>query len=76
MLEKEYIKTLEDGEEYYVVSTTMYNNEKYAYLMNMKQDNYYVFAKELNTNEGIKVEAVLDQETIQKILPYLQLEIV
>ena len=76
MLEKEYIITLEDGEEYYVVSTTMYNNEKYAYLMNMKQDNYYVFAKELNTNEGIKVEAVLDQETIQKILPYLQLEIV
>ena len=76
MLEKEYIITLEDGEEYYVVSTTMYNNEKYAYLMNMKQDNYYVFAKELNTNEGIQVEAVLDQETIQKILPYLQLEIV
>lgn len=76
MLEKEYIITLEDGEEYYVVSTTMYNNEKYAYLMNMKQDNYYVFAKELNTNEGIKVEAILDQETIQKILPYLQLEIV
>lgn len=76
MLEKEYIITLEDGEEYYVVSTTMYNNEKYAYLMNMKEDNYYVFAKELKTNDGIKVEAILDQETIQKILPYLQKEIV
>ena len=76
MLEKEYIITLEDGEEYYVISTTVYNNEKYAYLMNMKEDNYYVFAKELKTNEGIKVEAILDQETIQKILPYLQKEIV
>lgn len=75
-LEKDLIITLEDGEEYYVISTAMYNNEKYAYLMNMKRDNYYVYAKEIRTNDGIQVQAILDKDMIQKIALYLQKEIV
>ena len=75
-LEKDLIITLEDGEEYYVISTAMYNNEKYAYLMNMKKDNYYVYAKEIKTTDGTQVQAILDKELIQKIALYLQKEIV
>lgn len=74
-LEKDIIITLDDGEEYYVISTAVYNNEKYAYLMNMKKDNYYVYAKELKTNDGIEVEAITDPNTIEIISQYLQKEI-
>ena len=75
-IEKDLIITLEDGEEYYVISTAIYNNEKYAYLMNMKENNYYVYAKEIKTPDGIQVQAILDEELINKIALYLQKEIV
>lgn len=75
-IEKDLIITLEDGEEYYVISTAIYNNEKYAYLMNMKENNYYVYAKEIKTSDGIQVQAILDEELINKIALYLQKEIV
>ncbi|MBE6152998.1 MAG: hypothetical protein E7166_02050 [Firmicutes bacterium] len=75
-LEKDYIITLEDGQEYYVISTAIYNNEKYAYLMNMKEENYYVYAKEIKTDDGIQVQPILDEQLIQKIALYLQKEIV
>ena len=74
-LEKDFIITLEDGEQYYVISTAIYNNEKYAYLMNMNKDNYYVYAKEIKTADGITVQAILDKELIAKISLYLQKEI-
>jgi len=75
-LEKDYIITLDDGQEYYVISTAIYNNEKYAYLMNMNENNYYVYAKEIKTAEGIQVQPILDEELINKIALYLQKEII
>lgn len=75
-LEKDLIITLESGEEYYVISTAIYENEKYAYLMNMKEDNYYVYAKEIKTEDGIKVQAIMDETLINKISLYLQKEII
>lgn len=74
-LEKDLIITLEDGSEYYVISTAEYNNERYAYLMNMNEDNYYVYAKEINDNGVIKAQPILDKELIQKISLYLEKEI-
>lgn len=75
-LEKDLIITLEDGNEYYIISTAMYNNEKYAYLMNMKEDNDYIYVKEINSPEGLQIKLVTDEELIKKIALYLQKEIV
>lgn len=75
-IEKDLIITLEDGNEYYIISTAIYNNEKYAYLMNMKQDNDYIYAKEVKTDDGLQIQRVVDEDLIKKISLYLQKEII
>ena len=75
-IEKDLIITLEDGNEYYIISTAIYNNEKYAYLMNMKQDNDYIYVKEIKSDNGLQVQRITDKELIKKISLYLQKEII
>ena len=68
-LEKDFIITLEDGNEYY-------ENEKYAYLMNMKNDNDYIIAKEIKNIEGIQVQAIADRDLIQKLALYFEKDMI
>lgn len=75
-LEKDFIITLEDGNEYYVISTIIYDNEKYAYLMNMKKDNDYIIAKEIKNVNGVQVQAIADKDLIQKIALYFEKDMV
>ena len=75
-MEKDLIITLEDGQEYYVISVATYNNEKYAYLMNMKDNNHYIYVKEIRVDDIIKIEPIFDENIINKIVLYLQKEII
>ncbi len=71
-LEKDLIITLEDQEQYYVISTALYNNEKYAYLMNMNKEEHYIYVKEIKTSDGIQIQTITDKDLIAKIALYLQ----
>ena len=75
-LEKDLIITLEDGTEYYVISTVVYDNEKYAYLMNMKKDNEDIFAKEIKSVNGVQVQAIADKDLIQKLALYFEKDLI
>ena len=53
--------------------TTIYNDELYAYLLDLSDDDKHIYIKQLvteNENE-IKLEKITDDKVIKKIAPLL-----
>jgi len=66
-LQKDLIITLEN-KDYFVVNTALYENNIYAYLLNLKEDDY-MYVKYIK--ETSNVEIIEDNELIKKIAPEL-----
>ena len=67
-LQKDLIITLEN-KNYFVINTTIYENDTYAYLVNISEENDYIYVKYLKENSS--VEIVDDSDFIKKIAPEL-----
>lgn len=67
-LQKDLIITLEN-KNYFVANTTFYENNTYAYLVNISEENDYIYVKYLKENSS--VEVVDDSDLIGKIAPEL-----
>ena len=67
-LQKDLIVTLEE-KNYFVINIATYKNETYAYLVNVSEDDDYIYVKYLK--ESSSVEIIYDEELIKKIAPEL-----
>ncbi|MBQ7141068.1 MAG: hypothetical protein IJO32_06165 [Bacilli bacterium] len=64
IIEKNQIITLNNNIEYFVVNTIIYNNEKYALIININEDNDYLFVKQKRNQKLIIIN---DSKTIKDI---------
>ena len=67
-LQKDLIITLEN-KNYFVINTTIIQNETYAYLVNTSEDDDYIYVKYLRDETSIEI--INDSEIIKKIAPKL-----
>lgn len=67
-LEKDLIITL-NNKNYYVISTTVYENTQYAYLVNISEEDDYIYVKVLKAESS--VEILTAPELINVIAPML-----
>jgi len=67
-LQKDLIITLEN-KDYFVVNTALYENSTYAYLLNLKEEDDYIYVKYIK--ETSSVEIIEDNDLIKKIAPEL-----
>ena len=64
MKEKDYIITLDDNKEYALVSTIIYGNKRYVYLIEMDNHDNCIFA-EMN---GDTIKIIEDQLLLANVI--------
>ena len=76
-IKNDLVLILEDNKSYFVVCTANYNDELYAYLLDLSDDDKHIYIKQLKTdNENeIKLEKITDSKIIDKISPLLYKEL-
>ena len=67
-LQKDLIITLENR-NYFVINTVLYQNDIYAYLVNIIEEDDYIYVKYIKENSS--VEVISDSDLIKKIAPEL-----
>ena len=72
-LRDDLILTFENNKKYFVICTTIYNNDLYAYLLDLSDEDNHIYVKQIKTdNENeLKLEQVINQNIIKEISPFL-----
>lgn len=73
MIEKNQIITLDNNSKYFVANTIIYNNEKYALIINVEIDNKFYFIKQKKIN---KITIINDAKLIENISKILKEDLI
>ena len=65
-LAKNLIVTLDNNENYFVASTTHYNDELYGLLINVNKDSEYITVKLVSEDE---IQKINDEDLLNELYP-------
>ena len=72
-LVSDLVITFENNKDYFVTCTTTYNNDVYAYLLDLSDEDNHLYVKQIKTNNTneLKLEIIVNKDIINKISPLL-----